>query len=49
MRRHELVWVVDLRQHVIAQLKVGWSPEQIAGRSQLDGQSLRVNHETIYT
>ena len=37
----------DLRQHVIIQLKIGWSPEQIAGRLQLDGQLLRVSHETI--
>jgi IS30 family transposase len=48
-RRRKLVRFVDLRQqHVIAQLKAGWSPEQIAGRLQLDGQSLRVSHETIY-
>nr|WP_245764298.1 helix-turn-helix domain-containing protein [Sulfitobacter marinus] len=47
-RRRKLVWLVDLRQHVIAQLKIGWSPEQIAGRLQFDGQPLRVSHETIY-
>ncbi len=47
-RRRKLVRFVDLRQHVIAQLKIGWSPEQIAGRLQLDSQPLRVSHETIY-
>ncbi len=47
-RRRKLVRFVDLRQHVITQLKIGWSPEQIAGRLQLDGQALRVSHETIY-
>jgi len=47
-RRRKLVRHKDLRQHVVTQLKVGWSPEQIAGRLQLDGQALRVSHETIY-
>jgi IS30 family transposase len=47
-RRRKLVRFVDLRMHVITQLKAGWSPEQIAGRLQYDGQSLRVSHETIY-
>jgi len=47
-RRRKLVRFIDLRQHVITQLKGGWSPEQIAGRLQLDGQPLRVSHETIY-
>ena len=31
-RRRKLVRLVDLRKAVIAQLKEGWSPEQIAGR-----------------
>ena len=47
-RRRKLVRFVDLRKHVIKQLEIGWSPEQIAGRLQHDGQSLRVSHETIY-
>ena len=47
-RRRNLVRFSDLRQHVITQLKIGWSPEQIAGRLQRDGQLLRVSHETIY-
>ncbi|MCZ4368339.1 MULTISPECIES: IS30 family transposase [Sulfitobacter] len=47
-RRRKLVRFIELRDAVIKQLKVGWSPEQIAGRLQLDGQELRVSHETIY-
>lgn len=47
-RRRKLVRFVDLRTHVITQLEAGWSPEQIAGRLQYDGQPLRVSHETIY-
>ena len=47
-RRRKLVRFEDLRQHVIKQLEIGWSPEQIAGRLQHDGQALRVSHETIY-
>jgi len=33
-RRRKLVRFEDLRQHVIKQLEIGWSPEQIAGRLQ---------------
>ena len=47
-RRCKQIRLDGQRTHVIAQLKVGWSPEQIAGRLQLDGQPLRVSHETIY-
>ncbi len=47
-RRLKLVRFVDLRAAVIEQLKEGWSPEQIAGRLQFEGQSVRVSHETIY-
>lgn len=47
-RRRKLVRFADLRRHVIEQLVGGWSPEQIAGRLQYDGQPLRVSHETIY-
>lgn len=47
-RRRKLVRLTDLRNAVIAQLKEGWSPEQIAGRLQFDGHSIRVSHETIY-
>lgn len=47
-RRCKLVRLVDLRKSVIKQLKEGWSPEQIAGRLQFEGQAVRVSHETIY-
>lgn len=47
-RRRKLVRLVDLRKAVIKRLKEGWSPEQIAGRMQFEGQPARVSHETIY-
>jgi len=47
-RRRKLVRLTGLRKAVIEQLKEGWSPEQIAGRLQFEGQSVRVSHETIY-
>ncbi len=47
-RRRKLVRLVDLRNAVIGQLKESWSPEQIAGHLQFEGQTVRVNHETIY-
>ena len=47
-RRRKLVRLEDLRAHVIAQLKIGWTPEQIAGRLGYDDQPIRVSHETIY-
>jgi IS30 family transposase len=43
-----LVRLVELREAVIEQLKEGWSPEQIAGRLQFEGQSVRVSHGMIY-
>lgn len=44
LRRHP-----NLRTEIINQLKAHWSPEQIAGRLQLDGHSrIRVCKETIY-
>lgn len=48
-RRRKLVRFVDLRAYVVKQLEQRWSPEQIAGRLQLDGQAMRVSHETIYS
>lgn len=47
-RRRKLIRLEDLRAHVITQLKIGWTPEQIAGRLGFDGQPVRVSHETIY-
>ncbi len=47
-RRRKLVRLEDLRAHVVTQLKIGWTPEQIAGRLGYDGQPVRMSHETIY-
>lgn len=47
-RRRKLVRLEALRKHVVDRLIAGWSPEQIAGRLEFDGQSERVSHETIY-
>ena len=47
-RRRKLVRLEDLRAHVVTQLKIGWTPEQIAGRLGLDGQPVRGSHETTY-
>jgi len=47
-RRRKLVRLEDLRNAVIAQLKEGWSPEQIAGRLGYERHPVRVSHETIY-
>ncbi|MEL6465757.1 MAG: IS30 family transposase [Pseudomonadota bacterium] len=47
-RRRKLIRLEELRAHVIAQFKIGWSPEQIAGRLAFEGRSIRVSHETIY-
>lgn len=37
----------ETRKWVIAKLKLGWSPEQIAGRSKIDGPE-SVSHEYVY-
>lgn len=37
-----------LKDHVIKHLKLGQTPEQIAGRLKLMGSPIRVSHETIY-
>jgi hypothetical protein len=37
-----------LAAHVIARLKDGWSPEQIAGRLALDRMATAICHETVY-
>ncbi|WP_299680982.1 helix-turn-helix domain-containing protein [uncultured Roseobacter sp.] len=47
-RRRKLIRLDDLRAHVIAQLRISWTPGQIAGRLGYDGQPIRVSHETIY-
>ena len=48
-RRGKLVCDPELRAAVIAQLKEGWSPEQIAGRLKVEVlRPHRLCHETIY-
>ena len=47
-RRRKVIRLRELRAHVIAQLKIGWTPEQISGRLGFDDQPVRVSHETIY-
>lgn len=43
----KLIRYPDIMAAVGSGFDAGWSPEQIAGRLQYDGQSLRVSHETI--
>jgi len=38
----------ELKETIIKQLMVGWSPEIIAGRMKQAGEPVRVSHETIY-
>ena len=47
-RRRKLIRLETLRAHVVTQLKIGWTPEQIVGRLGYDGHPVRVSHETIY-
>jgi len=37
-----------IREYVESHLKIGWSPEQIAGRLPLDGSQATISHEAIY-
>lgn len=37
-----------IRRYVIGKLKIGWSPEYIAGRIPIDYPGYRISHETIY-
>ena len=47
-RRRKLIRLADFRADVVSQLKVGRTPEQIAGRLGFDDQLVRVSHERIY-
>ncbi len=47
-RRRKLIRLPELRAAVIDRLKEGWSPEQIAGRLELEGHAIRISHETVY-
>jgi IS30 family transposase len=46
-RRRKLIQDACLREHVLAKLALGWSPEQIAGRLR-HVEDRRLCHETIY-
>lgn len=47
-RRRKLLRLETLRLAIIDQLKIGWTPEQIAGHLELEGFDARISHETIY-
>lgn len=44
----KLARFTHLRQSVIERIMYGWSPQQIAGRLQLERHPISVSHETIY-
>lgn len=46
-KRHKEIFTTEMQQRVIKLLKRGFSPEQIAGRSKVEGKSI-ASHETIY-
>lgn len=49
LKRRKLERHDDLRKEVVAKLKNGWSPEQIAGRLKIEPRApYRLCHETIY-
>ena len=37
-----------IRHYVIAKLKLGWSPEQIANRLEKDHYELHISYEAVY-
>ncbi|WP_343808681.1 IS30 family transposase, partial [Paenochrobactrum glaciei] len=47
-RQRKLIRFDHLRQSVIRQICLGWSPQQIAGRMRLEHHPISVSHETIY-
>lgn len=47
-RRRKLIGLEELRADANPQLKISWTPEQIAGRLGYDDQPDRVSHVTIY-
>lgn len=51
-RRNRMVAKLDknqkLKQFVLEKLKIGWSPQQIAGRANRDAGSTVICHESIY-
>jgi IS30 family transposase len=47
-RRRERIRDQEIRAYIEENLKLGWSPEQIAGRLPIDHPDKRVSYETIY-
>ena len=47
-RQRERIADLHVREYVREKLKLGWSPEQIAGRIGLDIPGKRISYETIY-
>jgi IS30 family transposase len=48
-RKLDVLWRSPCARHVMAHLRAGWSPQQIAGRLKAMDSSLpRISHETIY-
>lgn len=48
-RQAKLLRRPALREYVVARLRDGWSPQQVAGRLKVEGHPAgRVSHETIY-
>ena len=47
-RQCNLIRHSELHDAVVDRLKVGWSPERIAGRLRRECSSLQICHETIY-
>lgn len=47
-RKRERIADIMIRQYVHDKLKLGWSPQQIAGRIRLDLPGKTISHETIY-
>src|SRR5690242_1296931 len=48
LRGSKIARSTRLRAHVENRLAMGWSPEQIAGRMELDGSEHTVSAESIY-
>lgn len=46
--RHDCLKNQTIREYVIAKLKDGYSPEQIAGRLSLEQPKCKISHEAIY-
>jgi IS30 family transposase len=47
-RLRKLLASPALREHIVTKLRLGWSPQQIAGRLRCLGDQQRISHETIY-